>query len=102
MKQIATGVHFVSLLAAGIMYFIEHKYTYHCFVLTATALTLAFFIPPTGMIQPDNAKGSEYAKNSMGWSPYAQIQREADAREETAAAAKAKKDSKKKGGKKHK
>lgn len=27
----------------------------------------AFFIPPTGLIQPDDAPGTEYAKSAMSW-----------------------------------
>lgn len=47
------------------MYFTGHENARHCFVVTATSFLLAFFIPPTGMIKPDDAP--IYAKKSMGW-----------------------------------
>ena len=78
-----------------------HEYKFQSFIVAATAFTLAYFIPPTGLVNPDNgALGADYAKNAMGWSPYTQIEREAAARE----AAKKEKEGKKGGkrGKKNK
>ena len=103
-KQISTGVHFFSLMVLMIFFFIGHEKTFQSFIVAAVSFTLAFFIPPTGIINPDDAMGDEYAKKAMGWSPYAQIEAEAAARKakEEAAAAEKVKGKKKKGGKKNK
>ena len=66
-KQIATGVHFVSLITLGFMYLMEHAQTRNMFIVASTSFVLAIFIPPTGMIKPDDAP--EYAKNSMSYIP---------------------------------
>eukprot|EP00585_Thalassiosira_rotula_P001953 CAMPEP_0196142346 /NCGR_PEP_ID=MMETSP0910-20130528/11556_1 /TAXON_ID=49265 /ORGANISM="Thalassiosira rotula, Strain GSO102" /LENGTH=125 /DNA_ID=CAMNT_0041403649 /DNA_START=124 /DNA_END=501 /DNA_ORIENTATION=+ len=66
-KQIATGVHFISLISLGFLYVLEHEYMFPCFVLAGISMALAIFIPPTGMIKPDDAP--EYAKNSMNYMP---------------------------------
>ena len=66
-KQISTGVHFVSLIVLGLLYLMAHDQTFNCFCLAATSFVLAMFIPPTGMIKPDDAP--EYAKNSMSYMP---------------------------------
>ncbi len=36
-----------------------------CSVVTITSFILAYFVPPTGMIKPDEVP--EYAKTSLGW-----------------------------------
>mmetsp|Transcript_24846 Transcript_24846/g.52957 ORF Transcript_24846/g.52957 Transcript_24846/m.52957 type:complete len:111 (-) Transcript_24846:152-484(-) len=66
-KQVATAAHFISLVALGFMYLMEHEHTIKCFALTAVCLTLAIFIPPTGLINPDDVP--EYAKNTMRYLP---------------------------------
>ena len=60
-----TGIHFVTFIELGLLYVPGHEYTRHCFVITATAFVLAYFIPPTGFITPDDAP--DYAKKSCGW-----------------------------------
>mmetsp|Transcript_23264 Transcript_23264/g.39773 ORF Transcript_23264/g.39773 Transcript_23264/m.39773 type:complete len:127 (-) Transcript_23264:88-468(-) len=64
-KQIATAVHFLSLIGLGFLYILEHEKQFHCFILTAIAFVCAMFIPPTGLIKPNDAP--EYAKNSMSY-----------------------------------
>ena len=84
-----------------VMVYTGHEYKFQSFVVAATSFSLAIFIPPTGLVNPDNgALGADYAKNAMGWSPYTQIEREAAARD----AAKKEKEVKKGGkrGKKNK
>ena len=66
-KQGATAAHFFSLMALGFLYFTKHDQTKNCAVFTAVMFSLAIFIPPTGMIKPDDAP--EYAKNSMSYVP---------------------------------
>eukprot|EP00571_Detonula_confervacea_P012728 CAMPEP_0172298362 /NCGR_PEP_ID=MMETSP1058-20130122/1056_1 /TAXON_ID=83371 /ORGANISM="Detonula confervacea, Strain CCMP 353" /LENGTH=133 /DNA_ID=CAMNT_0013007631 /DNA_START=77 /DNA_END=478 /DNA_ORIENTATION=+ len=66
-KQIATGIHFVSLVALGLLYFVEHEQTFNSFIIAATSFVLAMFIPPTGMISTEDAP--DYAKNSMSYMP---------------------------------
>lgn len=67
MKQIATGVHFLSLFLTGFMYILEHEWTKCVGLTSAVAWCLAMFIPPTGLIRPDDAP--EYAKNGMSYLP---------------------------------
>jgi hypothetical protein len=60
-----TGVHFVTFISVGLLYVAEHEYLRHCCVIAATSFVLAYFIPPTGLIKPDDAP--DYAKNSCSW-----------------------------------
>ena len=85
-----------------VFFFIGHEKTFQSFIVAAVSFSLAFFIPPTGIINPDEAMGDEYAKKAMGWSPYAQIEAEAAARKVREEAAETGKGKKKKGGKKNK
>lgn len=64
-KKIMTGIHFVTFIAVGLLYVAEHEYLRHCCFIAATSFVLAYFIPPTGLIKPDDAP--DYAKNSCGW-----------------------------------
>ena len=49
----------------------SHDQTFNCFCVAATAMLLAIFIPPTGMIGTKDAP--EYAKNSMKYMPDRQL-----------------------------
>jgi len=66
-KTLATGAHFLSLVAAGVVYFAGGDHTRHCFIFSAVAWVLAMFIPPTGMI--GEADVPAYAKKSMLYIP---------------------------------
>jgi predicted GIY-YIG superfamily endonuclease len=67
-KQIATAVHFFALLGLAFTYILEDKENmFYIGIATGISGVLAFFIPPTGLIQPDDAPGTEYAKTAMSW-----------------------------------
>mmetsp|Transcript_6055 Transcript_6055/g.10817 ORF Transcript_6055/g.10817 Transcript_6055/m.10817 type:complete len:123 (+) Transcript_6055:117-485(+) len=70
-KQLATGAHFISLMTLGFLYLADHAQTFNCFVFSAVSFVLAIFIPPTGMIKPNDAP--EYAKNSMSYIPEKEV-----------------------------
>ena len=67
-KQIATAVHFFALLGLAFTYILEDKENmFYIGIATGISGIAAFFIPPTGLIQPDDAPGTEYAKTAMSW-----------------------------------
>eukprot|EP01082_Thalassiosira_pseudonana_P007292 g7142.t1 g7142 contig23:1958901-1959552(+) len=66
-KQILTGIHFLSLLSFVILALINHPKTVTALLLTIASLGAAYVMPPMGMIQPEDAP--EYAKGSMSYLP---------------------------------
>mmetsp|Transcript_9704 Transcript_9704/g.20124 ORF Transcript_9704/g.20124 Transcript_9704/m.20124 type:complete len:138 (+) Transcript_9704:180-593(+) len=66
-KKAVTGVHFLSLMATGILYAMKHEKSSLVFRLAILTFCLAYIIPPVGMISPDDAP--EYAKTSMSYLP---------------------------------
>ena len=64
-KKVSTAVHYITLLAFGYFYMMGNEYMQPCSVVTITSFILAYFVPPTGMIKPDEVP--EYAKTSLGW-----------------------------------
>ena len=87
----ATGAHFVSLMLVAALYITEHDQLRNSLIFAGSMLVLAIFLPPTGMIKPDDAP--EYAHNTMQYMPKRDANGTIIAPEET------KKESKKKGGK---
>jgi hypothetical protein len=66
-KKLATGLHYLSLCALGLLYFVEHEWTRNACILTALFFVLAMFIPPTGMIKQEDAPAA--AHKSMSYMP---------------------------------
>ncbi len=98
-KKVSTAIHYVTLIAFGFMYLMDHEYMKSCSVITVTSFILAYFVPPTGMIKPDDAP--DYAKNSMGWvvnpeDVAKRMKEEIHAKKEAEIKGKAKKETKKK------
>ena len=98
-KKVSTAIHYVTLIAFGYMYLMDHEYMKPCSVVTLTSFLLAYFVPPTGMIKPDDVP--EYAKTSCGWVVNKEevanrLVEEMKAKKEMETKGKAKKESKKK------
>ncbi len=62
-KKVSTAVHYIALLAFGYFYMMGNEYMQPCSVVTITSFILAYFVPPTGMIKPDEVP--EYATKVM-------------------------------------
>ena len=98
-KEISTAIHFAALIGSGLLWIVKSDHTTNCFIAAGVTFCLAFFIPPTGMIKPDEAP--EYTKNTMTYMPSEQMRLQQE-REEAARKEKEQKVSGKKSNKKKK